>query len=136
MLTHYDLLAQQWVLSLRCSGHLKKGHCVFFQNCLKKVQSIFQKEKIKVVQKQVWFPNMDIVAANAILDKITTQYSWSHGQIVKISTKKFNFQLLCPLKNKNPSYGSKVMAISNKKKMFPRLSVCWSFVLPDTLVSG
>ena len=28
--------------------------------------------------------------------------------------QKFNFKLLCPLKNKNPTYGSKVTAISNK----------------------
>ena len=42
--------------------------------------------------------------------------SWSNCQNFN---KKFNFKLLSPLKNQNPSYGSKVTAIWNNKTNSP-----------------
>ena len=53
----------------------------------------------------------DIVPVHAILDEITTWCSLSNCPNFN---QKFNFKLLCPLKHKNPTYGSKVTAISNK----------------------
>ena len=55
--------------------------------------------------------NADILA-NAILDEITCSNCQNFNQ-------KFYFKLLSPLKNQNPSYGSKVTAISDNKKKFP-----------------
>ena len=50
----------------------------------------------------------------------TRHFGRNHHVVLVVSwsncpnfNQKFNFKLLCPLKNKNPTYGSKVTAISN-----------------------
>merc|ERR1711954_279510 len=121
LLARFGSNFKQWVLGTYttdynchhdiCTGNICPGDICPYQQYL----SCYWPDLDHTLNKGSWeYIQQDIVPVHAILDEITTWCSLCSLSNCPNFNQKFNFKLLCPLKYKNPTYGSKVTAISNK----------------------